>query len=104
MKTLANLASDGPKRKRRGAGEYDDDFGANDEDWGVYRTVAKEEGSDDEEPEADPIAELLAVEKDLLEYDPTFTPNDTLEAQRENEALQRVIAKTSEYVREIKGP
>lgn len=24
--------------------------------------------------------------------------NDTLEAQRENEALQRVIAKTSEYV------
>ncbi|KAF9773301.1 hypothetical protein IL306_008939 [Fusarium sp. DS 682] len=28
--------------------------------------------------------------------------NDTLEAQRENEALQRVIAKTSEYVREHK--
>ena len=27
MKTLANLASDGPKRKRRGGGEYDDDFG-----------------------------------------------------------------------------
>ena len=83
MKTLANLASDGPKRKRRGAGEYDDDFGANDEDWGVYRTVAKEEGSDDEEPEPDPVGELLAVEKDLLEYDPSFTPNDTLEAQND---------------------
>ncbi|KAF4998334.1 hypothetical protein FGRMN_3214 [Fusarium graminum] len=29
--------------------------------------------------------------------------NDTLESQRENEALQRVIAKTSEYVREDRG-
>lgn len=83
MKTLANLASDGPKRKRRGGGDYDDDFGANDDDWGVYRTVAKEEGSDDEEPEPDPVAELLAVERDLLEYDPNFTQNDTLDAQND---------------------
>lgn len=29
--------------------------------------------------------------------------NDTLESQRENEALQRVIAKTSEYVSEDQG-
>lgn len=83
MKTLANLASDGPKRKRRGGGEYDDDFGANDDDWGVYRTVAKEEGSDDEEPESDPVAELLTVEKELLQYDDGFTQNDTLEAQND---------------------
>lgn len=83
MKTLANLASDGPKRKRRGGGDYDDDFGANDEDWGVYRTVAKEEGSDDEEPEPDPYAELLTVEKELLQYDDNFTANDTLEAQND---------------------
>lgn len=83
MKTLANLASDGPKRKRRGGGEYDDDFGANDDDWGVYRTVAKEEGSDDEEPEADPVAELLTVEKELLQYDDNFMQNDTLEAQND---------------------
>lgn len=83
MKTLANLASDGPKRKRRGGGDYDDDFGANDDDWGVYRTVAKEEGSDDEEPEPDPVAELLNIEKDLLQYDDNFTQNDTLEAQND---------------------
>lgn len=83
MKTLANLASDGPKRKRRGGGDYDDDFGANDEDWGVYRTVAKEDASDDEEPEPDPEAELRTVEKELLQYDVNFTENDTLDAQND---------------------
>ena len=83
MKTLANLASDGPKRKRRGGGEYDDDFGANDEDWGVYRTVATEPASDDEEPEEDPVAALKAVESDLLQYDVTFSEKDTVEAQND---------------------
>jgi actin-related protein 5 len=83
MKTLANLASDGPKRKRRGGGEYDDDFGANDEDWGVYRTVATEPASDDEEPEEDPVATLKAVESELLQYDVGFSENDTLEAQND---------------------
>ena len=83
MKTLANLASDGPKRKRRGGGEYDDDFGANDEDWGVYRTVATEPASDDEEPEEDPIAALKAVESELLQYDVAFSEKDTLEAQND---------------------
>ena len=83
MKTLANLASDGPKRKRRGGGEYDDDFGANDEDWGVYRTVATEPASDDEEPEEDPVAALKAVESELLQFDPVFSEKDTLEAQND---------------------
>lgn len=83
MKTLANLASDGPKRKRRGGGEYDDDFGANDEDWGVYRTVATEPASDDEEPEEDHVAALKAVESELLQYDLTFSEKDTLEAQND---------------------
>ena len=83
MKTLANLASDGPKRKRRGGGEYDDDFGANDEDWGVYRTVATEPASDDEEPEEDPTAALKAVESELLQYDINFSEEDTLEAQND---------------------
>ena len=82
MKTLANLASDGPKRKRRG-GEYDDDFGANDEDWGVYRTVATEPASDDEEAEEDPTAALRAVESELLEYDVEFEEKDTLDAQND---------------------
>ncbi len=83
MKTLANLASDGPKRKRRGGGEYDDDFGANDDDWGVYRTVATEPASDDEEPEEDPLAALRALESELLEFDPNFAEKDTIEAQND---------------------
>ncbi|KAL4762460.1 actin-related protein ARP5 [Aspergillus foveolatus] len=78
MKTLANLAADGPKKRRRGGD--DDDFGANDEDWGVYRTVATGEQSDDEEEE-DLSGMLDSVEKELLEYDPEFTENHTLAAQ-----------------------
>ncbi|KAJ5833930.1 chromatin remodeling complex subunit (Arp5) [Penicillium riverlandense] len=78
MKTLANLASDGPKKRRRGGD--DDDFGANDEDWGVYRTVAKDEQSDEEEEE-DLGGMLNNVERELLEYDPEFTENHTLAAQ-----------------------
>lgn len=83
MKTLANLASDGPKRKRRGGGDYDDDFGANDEDWGVYRTVATEPASDDEEPEEDPLTALKALESELLQFDPNFSEKDTIEAQND---------------------
>jgi actin-related protein 5 len=82
MKTLANLASDGPKRKRRGGGEYDDDFGANDEDWGVYRTVATEPASDEEEEE-DPAATLRSLEAELLRYDPEFTEKETFDAQND---------------------
>ena len=83
MKTLANLASDGPKRKRRGGGEYDDDFGANDEDWSVYRTVQTEPASDEEEVEEDPLAALKTLEAELLRHDPEFSENDTMEAQND---------------------
>ena len=82
MKTLANLASDGPKRKRRGGGEYDDDFGANDDDWGVYRTVATDPASDEEEEE-DPAAALKIVESELLKFDSEFSEANTLEAQND---------------------
>lgn len=78
MKTLANLASDGPKKRRRGGD--DDTFGANDDDWGVYRTVAIGDQSDDEEEE-DVGASLKSIEAILLKYDPGFTENNTLEAQ-----------------------
>ncbi|KAJ9207627.1 putative chromatin remodeling complex subunit [Paecilomyces variotii] len=78
MKTLANLAADGPKKRRRGGD--DDTFGANDEDWGVYRTVATGEQSDDEEEE-DVEGMLKSVEEQLLKYDPEFTEQHTLAAQ-----------------------
>ena len=79
MKTLANLASDAPGRKRRRGGD-DDNFGANDEDWGVYRTVAMGEQSEDEEEE-DLDAEMKNVERQLLKYDPWFNESNTMAAQ-----------------------
>ncbi|KAI4174084.1 MAG: hypothetical protein LQ343_002530 [Gyalolechia ehrenbergii] len=79
MKTLANLASDQPGKKRRRGGD-DDNFGANDDDWGVYRTVAMGEHSDDEEEE-DLGAGLKGVEAQLLKYDPLFNESNTMEAQ-----------------------
>ncbi|OJJ33454.1 hypothetical protein ASPWEDRAFT_622470 [Aspergillus wentii DTO 134E9] len=78
MKTLANLAADGPKKRRRGGD--DDDFGANDDDWGVYRTVATGDQSDEEEEE-DLGGMLNNAENELLQYDPEFTENHTLAAQ-----------------------
>ena len=78
MKTLANLAADQPGRKRRRGGD-DDNFGANDDDWGVYRTVAMGEHSDEEEEE-DLGTGLKSIEAQLLKYDPTFNETNTLEA------------------------
>ena len=79
MKTLANLASDAPGRKRRRGGD-DDNFGANDEDWGIYRTVAMGEQSEDDEEE-DLDAEMRNVEAQLLKYDPGFNESNTMAAQ-----------------------
>lgn len=79
MKTIANLASDNPSKKRRRGGD-EDTFGADDADWGVYRTVATGEQSDDEEEE-DLNSHLKAIESQLLKYDPNFTEESTREAQ-----------------------
>ena len=86
MKTLANLPSDNPASKKRGRGANDDDdFGANDEDWGVYRTVATDPASDEEEdnPDADPLTALKSVETILLKHDPDFTEQETIDAQND---------------------
>jgi actin-related protein 5 len=91
MKSIANLASDnnaGKKRRRGGnnpSGNPDrddnDTFGANDDDWGVYRTIATDAaGSDDEDEDADVDAHLLNLEAELLEHDPSFSEHDTLAA------------------------
>ncbi|KAK4193879.1 putative actin-related protein 5 [Podospora australis] len=90
MKNIANLAADAPTgatgRKRRRGGD-DDDFGADDNDWGVYRSVAiganKGDSDDDEEAEEDLEASVRALEADLLQYDENFTYENTLEAQND---------------------
>ncbi|KAF2473041.1 actin-like ATPase domain-containing protein [Lindgomyces ingoldianus] len=80
MKSIANLASDNPSKKRRRGGGDDDTFGADDADWGVYRTIATGEQSDDEEDE-DLNKELKNIEAQLLKHDPHFTEESTREAQ-----------------------
>ncbi|KAI1857664.1 hypothetical protein JX265_011079 [Neoarthrinium moseri] len=83
MKSIANLASDGPRGKRRRGGD-DDTFGANDDDWGVYRDIAiGDQGSDDEDGEEDFESQVKALEEDLLRYDVNFTHDDTYEAQND---------------------
>jgi len=79
MKTIANLASDTTTKKRRRGGD-EDTFGADDADWGVYRTVATGEQSDDEEEE-DLNTGLKTIEEQLLKHDPNFTEESTREAQ-----------------------
>ena len=80
MKSIANLASDAPTKKRR-RGNDDDTFGANDDDWGVYRQIAVGEPGSDDEEEEDPGVTLKTLEADLLKYDPDFTDQHTLDAQ-----------------------
>ncbi|CCK71971.1 actin-related protein ARP5 KNAG_0I01860 [Huiozyma naganishii CBS 8797] len=87
MKNLANLAEDSPRsgsKRSRGQATIDNDpndtFGANDEDWLVYQDITKnpEEFEEALEEEYKDIVELEGM---LLEYDPTFTEEDTLDAQ-----------------------
>jgi len=59
----------------RGGGAYtEDDFGADDADWQIYRKINL--GAPDESEEED-IARLGVIEKQLLEYDPTFSLEQT---------------------------
>lgn len=85
MKNIASLASDekitSSKRRRNGASidnDPNDTFGANDDDWAIYRDIAN---IDDEEILEDEEQQLIKLEKELLEFDPNFTEEDTLEAQ-----------------------
>ncbi|KAI9802953.1 MAG: hypothetical protein M1825_002184 [Sarcosagium campestre] len=85
MKSIANLASDNPHSKKRRRGGDEDTFGANDDDWAVYRSIATAGDGSDDEPdgggEEDLNANLKSLEAQLLQYDPLFTEQNTLEAQ-----------------------
>ena len=80
MKNITSLASDAPtgpsKRKRRGGEE--DTFGADDDDWAIYREIRNDEDSDVSEEEN---ATLATLEERLMTHDPTFTLSDTYDAQ-----------------------
>ncbi|KAJ2460446.1 Nuclear actin-protein involved in chromatin remodeling [Coemansia sp. RSA 2424] len=56
MRDIADLAATEPaanSSKRRRRGDQDDDFGAEDDDWNVYRDISKETAEEDEEDEAE---------------------------------------------------
>ncbi|KAF8453607.1 hypothetical protein BGX38DRAFT_1268413 [Terfezia claveryi] len=97
MKSLANLASDlpgggggasgvggplglggaaGGSRRRTNNPDADDNFGANDEDWAVYRTLGGPSGpgaDDDEEDEEKLLTEQIrSLETQLHKHDPGF--------------------------------
>lgn len=87
MKNLANLAEDTPqsgtKRSRHQAtidNDPNDTFGANDDDWAVYNDVAQNPEILDELIEED-YRQIVELESQLLEFDPNFTEEDTLDAQ-----------------------
>ncbi|KAI9861937.1 MAG: Nuclear actin-protein involved in chromatin remodeling [Trichoglossum hirsutum] len=80
MKSIANLASDTPNSKKRRRGGDEDTFGANDDDWGVYRSITVGNQSEDEEEE-DINTSVKNLEAQLLQYDPEFTEQHTLDAQ-----------------------
>ncbi|KAI8324143.1 actin-like ATPase domain-containing protein [Martensiomyces pterosporus] len=72
MRNIADLAANetaaaGSKRRRRG--DQDDDFGAEDDDWNVYRDISKEEEAEEDEEDAE---ELEKCNKILEQYAPDY--------------------------------
>ncbi|KAF8491281.1 hypothetical protein JB92DRAFT_3128430 [Gautieria morchelliformis] len=77
MKTIASLASETPTGKKRRKGNGEDTFGANDDDWAIYRKINTTAASSDEE---DDLTHLQILETKLLQHDPSFTAQDTYSA------------------------
>lgn len=85
MKNLASLAEDNVangKRARQTTIDNDpaDTFGANDDDWMIYNDISLTPEALDESIEEE-YRDIVELEKSLLEYDPSFTEEDTLDAQ-----------------------
>ncbi|KAL6948697.1 hypothetical protein ACO0QE_001170 [Hanseniaspora vineae] len=86
MKNLATLADDvaiGNKRTRQQAtidNDPNDTFGTNDDDWAVYRDVASNPELLDEILDEE-YKKIIELEQALLEHDPNFTEEDTVDAQ-----------------------
>ncbi|CDH11269.1 probable ARP5-Actin-related protein [Zygosaccharomyces bailii ISA1307] len=87
MKNLATLAEDtsrGSSKRTRQQATIDNDpndtFGANDDDWTVYNDISQSPEALEEAIEEE-YKEIVALEGVLLEHDPNFTEEDTLDAQ-----------------------
>ncbi|KAH9977560.1 actin-like ATPase domain-containing protein [Russula compacta] len=69
MKSIASLAAEERVGKKRRKGGGEDTFGADDEDWAIYRKINTAAVSSDEEED---FTQLQTVEQKLLTHDPTF--------------------------------
>ncbi|RUP10880.1 hypothetical protein BC936DRAFT_140004, partial [Jimgerdemannia flammicorona] len=78
MRSIASLASDSPASKRRKRGQDEDTFGADDEDWMIYRELNREDESDDEEED---MQQLSQFESLLLRHDTRFLPEHAFDAE-----------------------
>ena len=70
-------ASSSDSHRRRKRGDDEDTFGANDNDWSVYRTI---NDATNEEEEAQDYVTLAEIEQKLLQFDDAFTDENTYEA------------------------
>ncbi|KAG9104142.1 Nuclear actin-protein involved in chromatin remodeling [Ceratobasidium sp. 370] len=83
MKNIASLASEEPSTKKRKKGGNSDMFGANDEDWAIYRKINITVESSDEEEDTQ---QLILLESKLLQHDPSFTPAHTYAALKQQKS------------------
>ncbi|KAG8730833.1 Nuclear actin-protein involved in chromatin remodeling, partial [Ceratobasidium sp. 428] len=83
MKNIASLASEEPTTKKRKKGGNSDMFGANDEDWAIYRKINVAVESSDEEEDTQ---QLVLLESKLLQHDPAFTPAHTYAALKQQKS------------------
>lgn len=104
MKNIADLANDesgstnpnNRKRRRNANATIDNDpndtFGANDDDWNMYRDITN---TSIEEEQAEDNEAILELEAQLLEFDPNFHHEDTYAASQtfdwQNLALHKFI-------------
>lgn len=79
MKSIASLASEGPSSKKRRRALGEDTFGANDEDWAVYRDINVNASDSDEAEEIQTT--VKDIEAQLLMHDKGFDPLSTLDAK-----------------------
>ncbi|KAH0838738.1 hypothetical protein J3R83DRAFT_7092 [Lanmaoa asiatica] len=74
MKNIASLAADDRVSKKKRKAGAEDMFGADDEDWAIYRKINTAAPSSDEEEDYN---QLQIIENKLLQFDPTFTTQHT---------------------------
>ncbi|CAN3374379.1 hypothetical protein DIURU_000742 [Diutina rugosa] len=101
MRNLTELAQNASgqtaasRKRRKNANvtvdnDPNDTFGANDDDWAVYRDVTN---ASLEEEQAQLNNDIVAIEADLLEHDPSFTKADTFAASLSFDWKESVLHK-----------